>query len=320
MSEDRERVRGLLDGARVYLSGPMDFVASREEEMNHGWRTRVGAFLRAHGCVVFDPWRKPEVRGLHEYGREGVDTIKAREAWTFEDSPTGAQTRSSLTGQFWETLHVDLRMVDTSDFTIAYCPTNIYSVGTPHEIALCRQQRKPVLLVSPPVEFPALDALRAHLIAQSDAAALTLLAELETQVPIRPNPRGIPSLWYMPLVGGEGFFDGFGFDDFRSDYAWPADGPLDRCERTYPPRRPLLKFLAGLSAALPKTWDTKRGHYARNDDWLLWNMRREDGGSEVVGPHDVADADGRGATDAAADAAAGRDLAGPRARLRVNRD
>jgi hypothetical protein len=30
----------LLDGARVYLSGPMDFVASREQEMKHGWRSR----------------------------------------------------------------------------------------------------------------------------------------------------------------------------------------------------------------------------------------------------------------------------------------
>ena len=64
----------------------MDFVASREEEMKNGWRTRVGAFLRARGCIVFDPWQKPAVRGLQEYGREGVDTAKARDAWTFEDS------------------------------------------------------------------------------------------------------------------------------------------------------------------------------------------------------------------------------------------
>jgi hypothetical protein len=54
-------------------------------------------------------------------------------------------------------------MVDTSDFVIAYCPTNVYSVGTPHEIVLCRQQRKPVLFVSPQVTFDSLDGLRAHL-------------------------------------------------------------------------------------------------------------------------------------------------------------
>ena len=56
-----------------------------------------------------------------------------------------AAARAEVCGKFWETLHIDLRMVDTSDFTIAYCPTNISSVGTPHEIALCRQQRKPAI-------------------------------------------------------------------------------------------------------------------------------------------------------------------------------
>ena len=154
------RQRTLLEGTRVYLSGPMDFVASRREEMKYGWRTRVGAFLRARGCIVFDPWQKPAVRGLQEYGREGLDTARTRKAWTFEDSRAGAKKRAKLTDEFWETLHIDLRMVDTSDFTIAYCPTNLYSVGTPHEITLCRQQRKPVLFVSPPVDFPKLHDLR----------------------------------------------------------------------------------------------------------------------------------------------------------------
>ena len=143
----------LLQGSRVYLSGPMDFVASRANEKKYGWRTRVGDFLRELGVIVFDPWSKPDVRGLHDYGREGVDTTDFREKWTYEPTDGGAKTRASITGKFWETLHIDLRMVDTSDFIVAYCPTSIYSVGTPHEIALCRSQRKPVLLVSPPVTF-----------------------------------------------------------------------------------------------------------------------------------------------------------------------
>ena len=71
---DNNNTRGeLLKGARVYLSGPMDFVASREDEMRFGWRSRVGKFLRDLGAVVFDPWDKPEVRGLYEYGREGLN-------------------------------------------------------------------------------------------------------------------------------------------------------------------------------------------------------------------------------------------------------
>ena len=100
-------------------------------------------------------------------------------------------------------------MVDTADFVIAYCPTNVYSVGTVHEIAMSRLERKPVLFVSPPVEFPAYEALIKHL--ANDAEGMRLLNKLKDELPIKTNERGIPSLWYMPLVGGENFFDGFGF-------------------------------------------------------------------------------------------------------------
>src|SRR6266496_6008477 len=187
----RSRSAGLLRGARVYLSGPMDFVASRKEEMKNGWRNRVGEFLQKLGCTVFDPWKKPDVRGLHDYGREGLDTVAARNLWTFEDSPKGAQTRSRLTGKFWETLHIDLRMVDTSDFIVAYCPTSIYSVGTPHEIALARLERKPVLFVSPPITFPSLDRLKDHL--RRDHAGTEILRQFVAESGVKENPAGVPS-------------------------------------------------------------------------------------------------------------------------------
>ena len=152
--------RSLLKGARVYLSGPMDFVASREEEMKNGWRNRVGEFLRACGCIVFDPWHKPAVRGLQDTGARAWTRPTSRAPGRSKTARGAPRHAPGLRGKFWETLHIDLRMVDTSDFTIAYCPTNIYSVGTPHEIVLCRQQRKPVLFVSPPVEFPRSTTLR----------------------------------------------------------------------------------------------------------------------------------------------------------------
>jgi hypothetical protein len=264
--------RGLLWGARVYLSGPMDFVASREAEQKHGWRNRVGDFLRARGVTVFDPWLKPDVRGLHEYGREGTDSSRFRESWTFERTPKGAEARANCSGRFWETLHIDLRMVDTSDFVIAYCPTNIYSVGTPHEIAVCRQQRKPVLFVSPPVTFPALEELRAHL--AGDDKALALLERLEAEVPVKPNPSGAPSLWYMPLVGPDTFFDGFGFGPERSRFGWKKTA-LDEQEALHPPQSPLLPFLEGLDRELPKKWDNRGKRFVSNDDWLLWDLRKE---------------------------------------------
>src|SRR6202040_3795009 len=160
-----------------------------------GWRTRIGNVLRKFGTIVFDPWNKPEVRGLHGYGRETAESAKAREAWTFEDSAAGAKSRAKLTGHYWETLHVDLRMVDTADFLIAYCPTTTYSVGTVHEIAMARLQRKPVLLVTPHIIVPEIDQLREHL--KTDRRGKALFAGLENKIPLKANPRGIPSLWYM---------------------------------------------------------------------------------------------------------------------------
>jgi hypothetical protein len=281
-SGSRGRTRGgLLRGARVYLSGPMDFVASREEEKKNGWRARIGQVLRGFGAVVFDPWNKPEVRGLHGYGKEGVDTTDVRAGWTFENSPRGARTRAKLTGHFWETLHIDLRMVDTADFIVAYCPTNIYSVGTAHEIALSRLERKPVLFVSPPVEFPSYDALGAHL--ADDRVGKALLDRLKDELPIKPNDRGVPSLWYMPLVGGEGFFDGFGFHlaKFRKRYRWQQTA-LDERESRRKPIRPLLPFLEELTRCLPQKWDNRSKRYVRNDDWLLWDIRKD---GSVEEPH-----------------------------------
>jgi hypothetical protein len=269
----------LLRGVRVYLSGPMDFVASRAEEQKHGWRNRVGDFLRELGVTVFDPWFKPEVRGLHDYGREGVDTTGTRELWTFTQSGEGAEARSRCSGHFWETQHIDLRMVDTSDFTIAYCPTNIYSVGTPHEIITCRQQRKPVLFVSPPVAFVALQKLKQHL--AGDQIATKLLEDLAAEVPIKENPRGIPSLWYMPLVGGERFFDGFGFKNYIKDFGWERI-PMDDYEDSYKLENPLLPFLEKLNEKLPQKWDNQLKKFVRDDNWLLWDLEpTQTGGAKL---------------------------------------
>ena len=273
------RAENHLRGARIYLSGPMDFVASRAEEKTTGWRNRVGDFLRAFDAVVFDPWFKPAVRGLHQYGLEDINTIDVRENWTFEQGQQGDETRSACAENFWETLHIDLRMVDTSDFTIAYVPTNIYSVGTAHEIILSRQQAKPVLFVSPPVTFPTFDQLCAHL--RDDPEGAALLEKLADEVPIKPNARGIPSLWYMPLIGSGNFFDGFGFAQYAERFGWQRT-PADEREEKHPPRNPLLPFLEKLAREIPKRWDNKLKRYVTNDDWLLWELESTKRGGETV--------------------------------------
>ena len=262
---------GLLNGARVYLSGPMDFVASRKVEKKSGWRNRVGQFLQTMEVTVFDPWFKPDVRGLHEYGREDIKSgDRIKDIWTYKGGRKGAEARAWCAKQFRETLHIDLRMVDTSDFSISYCPTNIYSVGTPHEIIMATLQHKPVLFVSPAIVFPALHELRDHL--KADKKGRELLEQLEAEIPVKENPRGIPSLWYIPLVGGENFFDGFGFAPYRKKFGWNKDIPLDRHEKKFPPKRPLLPFLDKLNHQLPKKWDSKLKKFTADDDWLLWDI------------------------------------------------
>lgn len=267
-----KRASNLLKGARVYLSGPMDFVASRKVEKKSGWRNRIGQFLKHHGATVFDPWNKPLPKGLWEYGQEDEKSIEARELWTFKPGKVGAKKRSQCAQQFWETQHIDLRMVDISDMVIAYCPTNIYSVGTPHEIVLARQQRKPVLFVSPPVTHTALEDLRSRLIDTGDSKALKLLARLENEVPVKSNPKGVPSLWYMPLIDSEMFFDGFGFNDdrLRKKYKWGKETPLDTREHDNSPKRPLLKFLNDLThGKFPQKWEHRTDRFEQSDDWLL---------------------------------------------------
>lgn len=262
----------LLSGSRIYLSGPMDFVACRHTEKTLGWRNRVGEFLKKFNVTVFDPWNKPSPRGLKGYGVEDVNSgDKIKSTWSYKNNKKGAKARAWCAEAFWETVHIDLRMVDTSDITIAYVPTNIYSVGTPHEIIMATQQHKPVLFVSPPVVFPALHQLREHL--KGDEKGLELLGKLGRQVPIKENIRGVPSLWYMPIVGSEGFFDGFGFAKYRKQFGWVDDIQLDEHEKMFPPQRPLLPFLEKLNKKLPKKWDAKKGQFVQDDDWLLWDIK-----------------------------------------------
>jgi len=259
--------RNLLEGARVYLSGPMDFVASRIYEKHCGWRNRVRDFLSACGVTVFNPWHKPSVKGRNAYAEEDAMAAEIRRCWTFAPDAEGARSRARCAVNFGEHVHIDLRMVDISDFVIAYCPTNIYSVGTPHEIIVATQQHKPVLFVSPPVEFSALEALEKRL--EGDVELSALLERVKDEIPIRPNPAGIPSLWYMPIVGSENFFDGFGYAAYRERFGWTEEADLLR-ELNRPPQRPLFPFLERMTQGhYPQRWDPRENRFIDDSDWLL---------------------------------------------------
>lgn len=265
----------ILDGTTTYLSGPMDFVADRAAEQRNGWRARIGQVLAAWGVRVFDPWDKPLVRNLGRYGLEDETSNQSRASWRFDGDAAGAKARSSISGEFWPVMHIDLRMVDLCDYVIACCPTNLYSVGTPHEIVLARQQRKPVLLVSPPVRYPLWQALRARY--ADDAEIDPMLEAIRREVAILENPAGTPSSWYATLVGSESFFDGFGWAPYRATFGW-QESELDAREGPgYEPKRPLLPYLASINDGdRPQRWDARSRKFRDNDDWLLLERRAKD--------------------------------------------
>ncbi len=271
-SEKLGQKRNILSDATVYLSGPMDFVASRAEAKKNGWRNRVGQFLEKLGTRVYDPWNKPDVVGMHHYGKEDEFSTRKRNDWTFEDSEAGDRTRAELGAEFWPTMHIDLRMVDTSDFLISYCPTNIYSVGTVHEIVMASVQHKPILFVSPPVTFPSLVELEKHLKSKGDSKGKALLEQIKTEAPLHPNPKAMPSMWYMALIDGHYFFDGFGFKSYMKQFGWKR-GELDEREDELPPKRPLLPYLEKLNHKIPLRYDLEQDKYVENDDWLVFDPK-----------------------------------------------
>ncbi len=86
---------------------------------------------------------------------------------------------------------------------------------------------------------------------KDDPKGSELLEKLAREVPVKPNPRGIPSLWYMPLIGAGNFFDGLGFAPYVERFGWKPI-PTDEREVQHPPQNPLLPFLEKLSQEIPE--------------------------------------------------------------------
>jgi hypothetical protein len=78
----------------------------------------------------------------------------------------------------------------------------------------------------------------------------------------------------MPLIGGEHFFDGFGFHGYAKKFKW-SQGPSDQREKNDPPKRPLLLFLERLNQKLPKRWSTNQEDFVPDDDWLLLEIEKK---------------------------------------------
>lgn len=122
---------GKLKGSRVYLAGPMD----RVPDGGVAWREKITPILQEMGILVLNPCDKPTSMGREsKEDRDRVEFLKKR--YLFDD----------LAREFRTIRTIDLRMVDVSDFMIAYVNTDIHLCGTYEEIFLANRQKKPILI------------------------------------------------------------------------------------------------------------------------------------------------------------------------------
>lgn len=124
-----------LNGSRVYLAGPMDHAP----DGGVGWRRDIGEFLRAKGVTILDPTNKALMNTSHQAAlNEDIEfstRLRREERWI------------ELAAFAKEIRHVDLRMVDISDFLVVYINTEIKMCGTWEELFTSNRQKKPILVV-----------------------------------------------------------------------------------------------------------------------------------------------------------------------------
>lgn len=119
---------GILNGRRVYLSGPIE-----NDTSGIDWRPPVKQQLKEEfGLKVFDPFADPKqnmvgdiAMARAEKDLDGIRRVGERFVWA------------------------DLSIVDHSDIVIARVPKGVPTYGTTHEIINANEQKKPVILVCP---------------------------------------------------------------------------------------------------------------------------------------------------------------------------
>lgn len=125
---------GYLKDKNVYLTGAITAVL----DDGIGWRDEITERLKEFGLIIKDPCKK----ALN--GEIGVDKVLFR-------SLAKEHKWQELKETFWPIVRSDLRMVDESNFLIAYIDPEIPIVGTVHEIYVASHlQQKPVLYYMPP--------------------------------------------------------------------------------------------------------------------------------------------------------------------------
>ena len=127
------KLKGRLNNHRVYLAGPIDHA-----DDGVSWRQKLSPYLKKMGLTILDPTDKPVSQcRYNEIGAEKDQIMKLKKLKRWDELRNLAK----------EIVLVDLRMVEVSDFMIAYIDKDIHLCGTYDEIFESLRRRKPTLIV-----------------------------------------------------------------------------------------------------------------------------------------------------------------------------
>src|SRR5574337_432071 len=115
---------------RCYLAGPMDRVPDGGET----WRNQLIPFLAERGVAIFNPCNKPISEGIEDAKiRKRLEKYKKQGKF------------DKVRKEFKLIRHIDLRMVDVTDFTIVNIDLNHYPCGTDEEWVPANRSKKPII-------------------------------------------------------------------------------------------------------------------------------------------------------------------------------
>ena len=120
----------LLSGSRAYLAGNLEYT---EDNFEHGWRQRIGGELRKLSVTVLDP-TDIVFKGQPIEKREELKRLR------------GEGKFDEVAEYMKEVVRKDLRQIDVSDFIIVNWNIDVPTFGTPHELTIALQQKKPIFL------------------------------------------------------------------------------------------------------------------------------------------------------------------------------
>lgn len=119
-----------LKNNRCYLGGAMEFVP----DLGVQWREYIKTAFYDFGIIWLDPCSKPINIGIEDIAGKDLRKFQKSEG-SFDSIAKNKIIR-----------HVDLRMVDISDFLIVDLDINVHTCGTYEEIFWANRCKKPIIV------------------------------------------------------------------------------------------------------------------------------------------------------------------------------